>query len=445
MEQIEVEVKERVLLTPSDPTPTQILQLSALDSQPFLRFTIEYLFIYPSCLEQDRASTVARIKDGLRRALVSYYPFTGRVRPGADGLNLEVVCQAQGALFIEAVSDASIHDFENAPRNCDYWRKLLKLHSGDVLRCPPLVVQITWLADGAVAVGVGISHCICDGIGSGEFLNNWAEFTSGRQGPMGLWPKPVWERHLLDPIQALSCSVSHPEFDRVQDICRFSARLSRERLVPTAKCFYRQHLTKLKKLASLSESELVGSPRRVSRLSECSYTSFEVLAAHIWRSWVKAMGLPSRQTIKLLFSINVRRRIEPSLPEGYYGNGFVLGCAQTTVKELGEKGLGWAAKLVRKAKERVDDGYVKSVVEAVSESRASPDSVGVLILSQWSRLGLDRVDFGFGKPVHVGPIISDIYCLFLPVFNQEDAVKVMLAVPKNVVSKYENFLRNPFS
>ncbi|CAK9163305.1 unnamed protein product, partial [Ilex paraguariensis] len=93
------------------------------------------------------------------------------------------------------------------------------------------------------------------------------------------------------------------------------------------------------------------------------------------------------------------------------------------MKDLTEKGLGYAAELMKRAKERVNEQYVREVVEMVSSSQASPDSVGVLVLSQWSRLGLDRVDFGLGRPVQVGPICCDRYCLMLPVYDQKDAVK----------------------
>jgi hypothetical protein len=112
---------------------------------------------------------------------------------------------------------------------------------------------------------------------------------------------------------------------------------------------------------------------------------------------------------------------------------------------LAEKGLGYSAMLIKRAKERVDNEYVRSVIESVSQSRACPDSVGVLIMSQWSRLGLERVDFGIGKPVHVGPICSDRYCLVLPVYNQPDAVKVTVAVPARVVDKYEYLVKSPCS
>lgn len=446
-----VHVKEVVLITASKPTPTHNLRLSALDSQPFLRFTIEYLLVYKPSPGLDRVTTTARIKAALGRALVPYYPLAGRVRVRTDGTGLEVVCRNQGALFIQAVSDYSSTDFESGPpKYCKQWWKLLSLHVVDVLNgAPPLVIQLTWLSDGGATLAVGFSHCLCDGIGSADFLNYFASLASGklREAAESLKVKPVcWARHLVDPrtIRSISNVVvnhhhHHPEFKKVTDTCGFLSRFTEERLVPTSISFDKKRLNELKKSAGAMPD---GLPSK-------SYTSFEVLAAHVWRSWAKALNLPSKQVLKLVFSVNIRNRVKPSLPSGYYGNAFVLGCAQTSAKELVEKGLGDAAELIKRAKERVDDGYVREVAESVSWERgkACPDSVGVLIMSQWSRLGLDKVDLGMGRPVEVGPVVTDRYCLLLPVCeeSEEGGVKVNLAVPTSAVDQYLCLLSNPNS
>ncbi|TKY47566.1 Taxadien-5-alpha-ol O-acetyltransferase [Spatholobus suberectus] len=426
-----VRVKEALVITPSEPTPNNVLALSALDSQLFLRFTIEYLLIYSPGPGLDRVSTTARLKAALAKALVPYYPFAGRVRARPDGSGLEVVCRAQGAVFIEASSERyTLHDFQKAPKTVAQWRKLLSLYVTDVLKGSPiLVLQLTWLADGAAAVGVGINHCICDGIGSAEFLNYLSDLAS-RIGADPK-PKPVWDRHLLNPNPNSAARANpglHPEFTRVPDLCGFMNRVT-SGLKPTCVVFDERKINALKNACEAGEPS--------------SYTSFEVLAAHVWRSWARALGFPKNQTVKLLFSVNVRRRVKPGLPEGYYGNAFVLGCAQSSAWELGERGVGHGSGLVKRAKERVDSEHVRRVVELVSESRASPDSVGVLILSQWSRLGLERVELGMGMgmPLHVGPICCDRYCLFLPVAGERASVKVMVAVPTAAVDNFHRFLR----
>ncbi|XP_027333441.1 omega-hydroxypalmitate O-feruloyl transferase-like [Abrus precatorius] len=432
-----VRVKEASMVTPSETTPSTVLALSALDSQLFLRFTIEYLFLYKPSPPVDQDATTARLKAALAQALVPYYPFAGRVRPRPDCLGLEVACGAQGAVFIEAFADSyNAIDFEKAPKTVTHWRTLLSLHVADVLKgSPTLVVQLTWLSDGAAAIGVGINHCICDGIGSAEFLNYFAELAREKHAPLNELaprPKPIWDRHLLNPPQVKQTRVnpvSHPEFKRVPDLCGFMNRVSTG-LKPTSITFDKRRLGELKRLACITSEPG----------ESVVYTSFEVLAAHVWRSWARALRFPPNQMLKLLFSINVRKRVKPCLPEGYYGNAFVLGCAEASAEELGERGIGFGSGLVKQAKERVGKEHVRGVMDLVSERRACPDPVGVLIVSQWSRLGLESVDVGMGKAVHVGPVCCDRYCLFLPVRDECVGVNVMLAVPTPAVDNYELFM-----
>ncbi|KAK4277807.1 hypothetical protein QN277_015745 [Acacia crassicarpa] len=298
-----IHFREVVVITPSASTPSSVLQLSALDSQLFLRFTIEYLLLFRSCPGLDPVATSSALKSALARALVPYYPLAGRVRARHDGSCLEVVCRAQGALFIEAFSDRfSLGDFQDkAPKTVTQWRKLLSFAVDDVLNgSPPLVVQLTWLRDGSAAVGIGINHCICDGIASADFLNYFAELarSSVPSDPIKPALKPVWDRHLLNSPSTEATQATNPtifpEFSRVPDLCGFMSRVSSD-LKPTSITFDKRRLDLLKSIAL-----------DTSRLGESSFTSFEVLAAHVWRSWARALSFPANQTLKLLFSINVR-------------------------------------------------------------------------------------------------------------------------------------------
>ena len=50
------------------------------------------------------------LKDALSRALVSFYPLGGRLKEDESG-RIEIDCQGQGALFVEAESDGVVDDF----------------------------------------------------------------------------------------------------------------------------------------------------------------------------------------------------------------------------------------------------------------------------------------------------------------------------------------------
>jgi hypothetical protein len=144
--------------------------------------------------------------------------------------------------------------------------------------------------------------------------------------------------------------------------------------------------------------------------------------------------------VKLLFSVNVRKKLNPELPEGYYGNGFVLACAEAKVKDLVAANLHGGVKLVQQAKSSVSDEYVRSIVDLLDNKAMNTDLSATLVISQWSKLGLEDLDFGEGKPLHMGPLTSDIYCLFLPVIGDFNAVRVQMSMPENAVDKFEYYM-----
>lgn len=133
--------------------------------------------------------------------------------------------------------------------------------------------------------------------------------------------------------------------------------------------------------------------------------------------------------------------MNPELPLGYYGNGFVLGCAQTNVKDLVSSNLYHGVKLVQQAKSTLNDEYIRSMIDLLEDKSVKTDLATSLVISQWSKLGLEDLDFGEGKPLHMGSLISDIYCLFLPVIGDFDAVRVLVSMPEGIVEKFEYFMK----
>lgn len=132
--------------------------------------------------------------------------------------------------------------------------------------------------------------------------------------------------------------------------------------------------------------------------------------------------------------------MQPEMPQGYFGNGFVLACAEAMVKEVNSLNLHHGVKLVQHAKSTITDGYVRSMIDLLDDNNVTTDLSASLVISQWSKLGLEELDFGEGKPLQMGPLYSDIYCLFLPVAQDSDAVRVLISMPRSVVDKYEFYM-----
>ena len=127
------------------------------------------------------------------------------------------------------------------------------------------------------------------------------------------------------------------------------------------------------------------------------------------------------------------------LPEGYYGNAFVLASAESTVKDLvAANNLDHCVKLVQQAKAGVNEEYVKSTIDVLKDKTLVPDGSLSLLVTQWTRLGLEDVDFGEGKPLYTSPTATQFYCLFLPVIGDPKAIRVLFSVPKQMVEKFQH-------
>ncbi|XP_077242754.1 alcohol acyltransferase 9-like [Tasmannia lanceolata] len=412
------------LVSPNSPTPKHTLYLSNLDDQKFLRFSIKYLYLYK------KSVGLESLKSSLSRVLVDYYPLAGRLRISSeDDEKLEVDCNGEGAVFAEAFMDFTVEEFLEVSRKPNRsWRKLLyRVDSQSFLGIPPLVIQVTKLRCGGMLLSTAINHCLADGIGTSQFLHAWAHLTTKPNAD--LLVTPFHSRHVLRPRKPLKITFPHLEFTNSTHPHYPNGTTlldpTQQTMVPTSSTFTPTQILHLKKLC----------------VPSLKCTSFEALASHVWRTWVRSLAPPPSIKVKLLFSVSIRKKLKPELPEGYYGNGFVLGCAEASVKELVTANMRHGVKLVQEAKATLTDDYVRSMVDFLEERRVKPDLLASLVISQWSKLGLENLDFGEGGPLHMGPLASEIYCLFLPVIGDSDGTTVLMSVPESIAGKFEFYLR----
>ncbi|CAK8569031.1 unnamed protein product [Lathyrus sativus] len=420
-------------IPPSAPTPKHSLYLSNLDDQNFLRFSIKYLYIFK------KSVNLNNLKSSLSRVLVDYYPLAGRLRRCSSNLDddidddkkLEVDCNGKGAFFVEAFMDITADELvERSKFPNKSWRKFLyKVEAHSFLDVPPLIVQLTSLSCGGMILCTAINHGLCDGIGTSQFLHAWAHLTTSPQTNLTILP--FHSRHVLHPRQPPTVNLHNPAYTRSQPHPQINLHKSiqSQPLIPTSFTFNSNHILYLKKQCTPS--------------LKC--TTFEVIAAHTWRSWIRSLNLPlplpSTLNMKLLFSVNFRSVM--NLPKGYYGNGFLLACAESKIEDLvgnnNNNNLHHVVKLVQKAKSTVnDEEYIRSTIDLLEDKTVKTDVSTSLVISQWSKLGLEDVDFGEGKALHMGPLTSDVYCLFLPVISGGgDGVRVVVSVPESMVKSFE--------
>lgn len=106
--------------------------------------------------------------------------------------------------------------------------------------------------------------------------------------------------------------------------------------------------------------------------------------------------------------------------------------------------LNAVVRLVQNAKSIIDHDYVKSTIFLLEDKSLQADLSASLVISDWSKLGLQDLDFGFGKPLEMCPLASDVFCLFLPVIGDVKAVRVLVSLPANVVEKFEYYMTGEY-
>ncbi|KAI3913527.1 hypothetical protein MKW92_030779 [Papaver armeniacum] len=418
-----VHKSQPVLIFPEKPTPKCSLYLNNIDNLDFLRYHYELLCVYR------KSTPIEDLKSSLSKVLFHYYPFAGRVRNCADDEDrLEVECNGKGALLVEGFMDFTVDEFlkDNTWLNTAWKDKLLfKVDAQSDI--PPLVIQVTHLSCGGMLMCIAIYHCMADGVGGSKFLHDWAYIHANPN--MDLPVPPIHNREMLKPRNPPQVPFDHPEFTDITQDFDIPTYLQSQTLSPNCLTMTQSHIQHLKNSCEPS--------------LEC--TTFEALASHVWRCYIKALNLPSSLIIKLFIPTIMKTSIEPNLPKGYYGNGFVLACVETTVKELVTAKLNHIVELIQNAKERVrSNDYVRSVIGIIEEKKVQPVMSTTLVISDWRRLGFHELDFGEGKPLHMSQLASEAWCVFLPFIGDSNAAKVLVSIPKSIVHKFEYYMVNDF-
>ncbi|KAM0864058.1 hypothetical protein ACQ4PT_044166 [Festuca glaucescens] len=181
-------------------------------------------------------------------------------------------------------------------------------------------------------------------------------------------------------------------------------------------------------------SEVAAIKKRFPPLLRDAATTFEALAAFLWRARTAALEFPPDEDALLAIIANFRATTELGLPSGYYGNAGVPSMA------LRRGSLEDAVSLVRQAKVAVTADYVRSTVDKlVLGGRPSLLLANMYLLSDLRRVGFHRVDFGWGKPVFGGPVYPVFGVSFFTALkdqNGEDAVVVPVALPRQAMERF---------
>ncbi|KAH9327613.1 hypothetical protein KI387_007791, partial [Taxus chinensis] len=101
-------------------------------------------------------------------------------------------------------------------------------------------------------------------------------------------------------------------------------------------------------------------------LTECG--TFEILSTYLWRERTRALNIPDNEVVRLIFPVDFCSRLQPPLPQGYYGNANILAYTDTTSTDLINNALSFSTKLVHDAKAKVNEKFAATYALHILDS-----------------------------------------------------------------------------
>uniref|UniRef100_A0A0D3GDL3 Uncharacterized protein n=1 Tax=Oryza barthii TaxID=65489 RepID=A0A0D3GDL3_9ORYZ len=148
----------------------------------------------------------------------------------------------------------------------------------------------------------------------------------------------------------------------------------------------------------------------------------------------RARALPPEAETRLYSMIDMRQRLSPPLPPGYFGNAVIRTSTSATVGEVVSNPVGHAARRARAVTSQGDE-YARSLVDylegvdAMNLPRSGISRAHLRAIS-WLGMSLADADFGWGSPAFMGPAIM-YYSGFVYVMNapgKDGAVALALSL-----------------
>lgn len=452
-----IDINQKLNVYPRSQNQDQkkLITLSHLDRQcPLLMYLV---FFYKKTTIRDFDSVFSDLKLGLEETLSVWYPAAGRLGLDGGGCKLNLRCNGGGAVMVEAVATGvKLSDLGDLTQYNEFYETLVYKPSfdGDFSAMPLVVGQVTKFACGGYSVGIGTSHSLFDGISAYEFLHAWA-FNSHNHDKSNGKIINKKDNVVIKPVHDRGNLLVNGDTNRSLGVTMAAAIYHLYQLIKQAMMIHqgKNHNFELAdssfviKTFDLSGDAIETMMKKSPEGFLCS--SFEFLAAHLWKARTRALRLRRDAMVCLQFAVDIRKRTVPPLPEGYSGNAYVLASVASTAGELLEQlTLESIVKKIREAKNSVDQDYINAYMEALggSEQRNDgnlPPIKELTLVSDWSKMSFHNVGFGNGgEPAdYVAPLCPPVPQVAYFMKNPKDArgVIVRIGLDPQDVSDFSNY------
>ncbi|XP_019090922.1 PREDICTED: vinorine synthase-like [Camelina sativa] len=372
-----------------------------------------FLFFYHNKTNLSTNERSDQIKSSLSEILNLFYPLAGRIRNSGD----VVLCNDMGVSFVEAKADFNMSQILENPNS----NELNKLHPfefhevSDVL----LTVQLTFFQCGGLALGIGLSHKLCDALSGLIFIKSWADLARGDTGIV----TPSFDLAKMFP----PCDIEN---------LNMATGITKENIVTKRFVFLKSSVESLRE--------------RFSGNKEIQATRVEALSVFIWSRFMASTNQDDKtgKIYTMIHPVNLRRQADPVIPDNMFGNimRFSVTIPKMTINEDDEAQPSLVEQM-REEIRKIDAVYVKKLQEdsrghlEFLNKQASGFVNGEIVSFSFTSLckfPVYEADFGWGKPLWVASARMSYKNLVAFIDTKEgDSIEAWINLDQNDMSRFE--------
>ena len=380
-------------------SPKELTQRIALTPWDLRQLLFDYtqsglLFLKPAPSQKTElksSSVIDHLKTSLSRTLEIFYPLAGRLVKVENEDNKTASffldCNNLGVHFVHAVADditvADILEPIYVPDIVYSFFLMNGVLNYQGISNPLLAVQVTELVDG-IFIGCTWNHSVMDGNSFWNFFNSWSRISRGNTDSTSQFPLPIFQRCFFDGIIDFPIHIPFHEL-----------LLPNERFIPPPLKQRIFHFSKKKvaQLKAIANAEM----------DTHNISSLQAVMGHLWRSVVRSRHCSNNQEVHYHLVVGTRQRIQPPLPEEYFGNAVLHGNVTTTAGNLLEHGIGWVAWQIKEAiasqTTKEVRKYLEDWVKAPKMKKTISSTSNALLTAGSPWFNVHGNDFGWGRAI----------------------------------------------
>jgi len=411
------------------------LPLTFLDVN-WLRFhPVERIFFYPLPNSQSHPTfffqnLVPKLKSSLSLALQHFLPIAGNIVWPSDSPKpiIQFNPNDDGVSLVLAQYDDDVVSFDkilehNSPQEASLSRSFVPhLESTDSF-ASIISIQITFFPKSGFSIGISTHHAVLDGKSSTMFIKAWSSICKSfeeetQSSNLEPYLKPFLSREVIkdpngfesviinswnristhfDECNVRSLKIMSNFFEpKVKDSLRVAFELTREDLEKLNKSVLSKW-NNIEEGSQVQEKEQEQPKKLSTFVLTCAYVSVCIAKAK------QQSESNQKQKFCFGFAVDIRSRLDPPIPENYFGNCVTNQLIDTEPEDFTkEDGVVIVAKKIYSTIRKMDKGFLDGIDTLLSRYM---DIIGEGIqgigVAGSTRFGVYEIDFGFGRPAKV--------------------------------------------